>query len=60
LARIILIRQCIKTSENLAKHFNIITWRWCHIWCIKNDAYIQTDVNKSFSKGKNMTLQLNC
>jgi len=23
---------CIKTLENLGQHFNIVTWRWRHIW----------------------------
>jgi len=32
LAQIILIFQRIKTLENLAQHFNIVAWRWRHIW----------------------------
>jgi len=32
LARSILILQCIKPLENLAKHCNIVTWRRRPIW----------------------------
>jgi len=32
LARIILIFQSTKPLENLARHCNIVTWRWRHIW----------------------------
>jgi len=26
------MRQCIKTLENLAQRFNIVTWRWRQVW----------------------------
>jgi len=32
--------------EDLAQHFNIVTWRWRHTWQKRRT------VNKSFSKGK--------
>jgi len=27
-----LILQRIKTLENLSQHFQIVTWRWRHVW----------------------------
>jgi len=26
------VARIIKTLENLAQHFNIVKWRWRHIW----------------------------
>jgi len=50
-----LILQRIKTSENLAKHFNIVSWWWRHIWRHQKwRLHTKTDSNESFSKAKNM------
>jgi len=55
LARIILILQRTKLLENLAQHFNIVTWRWRHIWRHQNAVHRQRwTFNKSFSKRKNV------
>jgi len=58
LARIILILQRTKPSENLAKYCNIATWRWRQIWVWRHQkCRLQTKTdwrtfNKSFSKGE--------
>jgi len=39
-----------KTLENLARHCNILTWRWRHIW--RHQKCCLQTFNKSFSKGK--------
>jgi len=53
LARIISILQCIKALENLAEHFNIVTWRWRHIWRhIWRHQKCRLQRRTFFSKGK--------
>ena len=61
LAWIIPILQRTKPLENLAQNGNIVTWRWHHKWRHQNAVCRQRRTfKKSFSKGKNMTLQVNC
>jgi len=63
LAKVILILQRIKKLENLAQNFNIVTWRWRHIWRHQKcrlHADRDGHLTKAFQKEKNMTLQVNC